>query len=51
MRPAISRAIADQARTSRIPVHMIESINRLSRAARELQQELGHEPSPEEIAL
>jgi len=51
IRQALSRAIADQARTIRIPVHMIESINRLSRAARELQQELGHEPSPEEIAL
>jgi len=51
IRQAISRAIADQARTIRIPVHMIESINRLSRASRQLQQELGRDPSPEEIAV
>jgi len=51
IRQAISRAIADQGRTIRIPVHMIESINRLSRAIRDLQQELGHEPTPEEIAI
>jgi len=51
IRQAISRAIADQARTIRIPVHMIESINRVARAMQQLQQELGHEPSPEEIAV
>ncbi len=51
IRQAINRAIADQGRTIRIPVHMIESINRLSRAIRDLQQELGHEPTPEEIAI
>ncbi|NLG27847.1 MAG: sigma-70 family RNA polymerase sigma factor, partial [Chloroflexi bacterium] len=51
IRQAISRAIADQARTIRIPVHMVDSINRVARAMRQLQQELGREPSPEEIAL
>ncbi|MDY7041075.1 MAG: RNA polymerase sigma factor RpoD [Chloroflexota bacterium] len=51
IRQAISRAIADQSRTIRIPVHMVETINRLSRAQRRLIQELGHEPSAEEIAL
>ena len=51
IRQAISRAIADQARTIRIPVHMVESINRVARSMRQLQQELGREPSPEEIAL
>ena len=51
IRQAISRAIADQARTIRIPVHMVESINRVSRAMRQLQQELGREPTPEEIAV
>lgn len=51
IRQSITRAIADQGRTIRIPVHMIESINRLSRAVRDLQQELGHEPTPEEIAI
>ncbi len=51
IRQAISRAIADQARTIRIPVHMIESINRQVRVQRELQQKLGHEPTWEEIAL
>ncbi len=51
IRQAISRAIADQARTIRIPVHMVESINRVVRAMRELQQELGREPTPEEIAV
>ena len=51
IRQAISRAIADQARTIRIPVHMVESINRLSRVQRRLAQELGHDPSPEEMAL
>ena len=50
IRQAITRAIADQARTIRIPVHMVETINKLSRTARQLQQELGREPSYEEIA-
>ena len=50
IRQAISRAIADHARTIRSPVHMVETINRVSRANHELLQELGHEPSPEEIA-
>jgi len=50
IRQAISRAIADQARTIRIPVHMIETINKLIRTSRYLVQELGREPSPEEIA-
>ena len=49
IRQAITRAIADHARTIRIPVHMVETINRVSRANHELLQELGHEPSPEEI--
>ncbi len=51
IRQAISRAIADQARTIRIPVHMVETINRQSRVKRRLQQELGREPTFEEIAL
>ena len=51
IRQAISRAIADQARTIRIPVHMVETINKLVRTQRSLLQELGREPSPEEIAL
>lgn len=51
IRQAISRAIADQARTIRIPVHMVENINRLARVQRRLAQELGREPTPEEIAL
>ncbi len=51
IRQAISRAIADQARTIRIPVHMVETINRLARMERALQQELGREPTAEEIAL
>ncbi|MHB1296121.1 MAG: RNA polymerase sigma factor RpoD [Anaerolineae bacterium] len=51
IRQAISRAIADQARTIRIPVHMVESINRVARSMRQLQQELGREPTPEEIAF
>ncbi len=51
IRQAITRAIADQSRTIRIPVHMIETINRLSKAMRALQQELGRDPTPEEIAL
>ncbi len=50
IRQAITRAIADQARTIRIPVHMIETINKLIRTQRHLQQELGREPRPEEIA-
>ena len=50
IRQAITRAIADQARTIRIPVHMIETINKLIRASRTLVQEIGREPSPEEIA-
>ncbi|MHB9033947.1 MAG: RNA polymerase sigma factor RpoD [Anaerolineae bacterium] len=51
IRQAISRAIADQARTIRIPVHMVESINRVSRSMHNLQQELGREPTAEEIAM
>jgi RNA polymerase primary sigma factor len=51
IRQAITRAIADQARTIRIPVHMIETINKLIRTSRALVQELGHEPTSEEIAL
>ena len=50
IRQAITRAIADQARTIRIPVHMVETINKLIRASRQLLQELGREPTPEEIA-
>ena len=50
IRQAITRAIADQARTIRIPVHMVETINKLTRISRQLLQELGREPSPEEIA-
>ena len=50
IRQAITRAIADQARTIRIPVHMVETINKLTRVSRQLLQELGREPSPEEIA-
>jgi RNA polymerase sigma factor (sigma-70 family) len=51
IRQAISRAIADQARTIRIPVHMVETISHLIRTQRRLQQELGRDPSPEDIAL
>ena len=51
IRQAITRAIADQARTIRIPVHMVETINRLMRINRRLLQDLGHEPTPEEIAI
>lgn len=51
IRQAITRAIADQARTIRIPVHMVETINKLIRVSRHLLQELGREPLPEEIAL
>lgn len=50
IRQAITRAIADQARTIRIPVHMVETINKLIRVSRQLLQDLGREPSPEEIA-
>ncbi len=50
IRQAITRAIADQARTIRIPVHMVETINKLTRVSRQLLQELGREPAPEEIA-
>lgn len=50
IRQAITRAIADQARTIRIPVHMVETINKLIRVSRQLVQELGREPSPDEIA-
>jgi len=51
IRQGITRAIADQARTIRIPVHMIEAINKLLRSSRQLVQELGHEPTAEEIAM
>ena len=51
IRQAITRAIADQARTIRIPVHMIETINKLVRTSRQLVQELGREPTPEEISI
>ncbi len=50
IRQAITRAIADQARTIRVPVHMVESINKMSRMSRQLQQDLGREPTREEIA-
>ena len=50
IRQAITRAIADQARTIRIPVHMVETINKLIRVTRQLVQELGHDPLPEEVA-
>jgi RNA polymerase primary sigma factor len=51
IRQAITRAIADQARTIRVPVHMIEAINKVNRANRQLLQELGRDPKPEEVAL
>ena len=51
IRQAITRAIADQARTIRIPVHMVETINKVIRVSRQLLQELGHDPSPEEISV
>ena len=51
IRQAITRAIADQARTIRIPVHMVETINKLIRISRQLLQELGREPTPDEIAV
>jgi len=50
IRQAITRAIADQARTIRIPVHMVETINKVIRVNRQLLQELGHDPTPEEVA-
>ena len=50
IRQAITRAIADQARTIRIPVHMVETINKVIRVSRQLLQELGHDPSPDEIS-
>jgi len=50
IRQAITRAIADQARTIRIPVHMVETINRFNRTQRKMMQELGREPTPEEVA-
>ena len=49
IRQAITRSIADQARTIRIPVHMIETINKLSRISRQMLQEMGREPTPEEL--
>lgn len=51
IRQAITRAIADQARTIRIPVHMVETINKFSRISRKLMQDLGREPTPEEVAV
>src|SRR3989304_3418361 len=51
IRQAITRAIADQARTIRIPVHMVETINKFNRLSRKLMQELGREPTPEEVAF
>ena len=51
IRQAITRSIADQARTIRIPVHMIETINKLNRISRQMLQEMGREPSPEELAM
>ncbi len=51
IRQAITRAIADQARTIRIPVHMVETINKFNRISRKLMQELGREPTPEEVAI
>lgn len=50
IRQAITRSIADQARTIRIPVHMIETINKLNRIARQMLQEMGREPTPEELS-
>ncbi len=51
IRQAITRSIADQARTIRIPVHMIETINKLNRISRQMQQEMGREPTPEELSI
>ena len=48
--PGISRAIADQARTIRLPAHMVETVNKLFRSSRQLIQDLGREPTPDEIA-
>ena len=50
IRQAITRSIADQARTIRIPVHMIETINKLNRLSRQMMQEIGREPTPEEMS-
>merc|ERR1712098_891022 len=50
IRQAITRSIADQARTIRIPVHMIETINKLNRISRQMLQEMGREPTPEELS-
>ena len=51
IRQAITRAMAEQSRTIRIPVHMVEAINRLARAQRQMLQDLGREPTPEELAV
>jgi RNA polymerase primary sigma factor len=51
IRQAITRAVADQARTIRLPVHMVEAINKLARANRQMLQDLGREPTPEELAV
>ena len=51
IRQAITRSIADQARTIRIPVHMIETLNKVMQVQKQLLQELGHEPTPEEVAM
>jgi RNA polymerase primary sigma factor len=51
IRQAITRSIADQARTIRIPVHMIETINKLNRISRQMLQEMGREPTPDELAI
>src|SRR5271167_1059418 len=51
IRQAITRAIADQARTIRVPVHMVETINKLARVQRQMLQDLGREPTPEELAI
>src|SRR5690606_9550878 len=51
IRQAITRSIADQARTIRIPVHMIETINKLNRISRQMLQEMGREPTPDELAV
>ena len=50
IRQAITRSIADQARTIRIPVHMIETINKLNRVSRQMMQDMGREPTPEELS-
>ena len=51
IRQAITRAMADQARTIRIPVHMVEVINKLARVQRQMRQDLGREPTPDELAV